>query len=239
MLFISLLVFCSQLLVQVRGHGAVVFPPPRNNIDHGEAPWDAEVPFPVPAVSDPRNGIWCPIPNPFFNNTLTGSESVEGGSIIHIHIHTLGHNGQACFWFSNGCSIGCPECDGTTRGPGVHNHKNDSDICGLGHKATVCEPGLRTVNTGAECGSEADSYYFTPWRAPGSAPVLDACGMAGGAPSWGHHGAQYRASTHAKQGDRASLSLPQGVSGECGQSEGDILHLSQELTPGRLGPRSM
>ena len=104
---------------------------------------------------------------------------------------------------------------------------------------TVCEPGLRTVNTGAECGSEADSYYFTPWRAPGSAPVLDACGMAGGAPSWGHHGAQYRASTHAKQGDRASLSLPQGVSGECGQSEGDILHLSQELTPGRLGPRSM
>ena len=75
MLVISLLVFCSQLLVQVRGHGAVVFPPPRNNIDHGEAPWDAEVPFPVPAVSDPRNGIWCPIPNPFFNNTLTGSES--------------------------------------------------------------------------------------------------------------------------------------------------------------------
>lgn len=125
----------------------------------------------------------------------------------------LGHNGQACFWFSNGCSIGCPECDGTTRGPGVHSHKNDSDICGLGHRATVCDPRLRTVNTAAECGSEADSYYFTPWRAPGSAPVLDACGMAGGAPSWGHHGAQYRATTHARQGDRASLSLAPGVSG--------------------------
>lgn len=125
----------------------------------------------------------------------------------------LGHNGQACFWFSNGCSIGCPECDGTTRGPGVHSHKNDFDICGLGHRATICDPRLRTVNTGAECGSENDSYYFSPWRAPGSAPVFDSCGMAGGAPTWGHHGAQYRATTHAKQGDRASLSLPSGVSG--------------------------
>ena len=56
----------------VWGHGAVVFPPPRNNIDHGEAPWNAEVPRPVPAVSDPKNGVWCPIPNPFFNNNLTG-----------------------------------------------------------------------------------------------------------------------------------------------------------------------
>ena len=131
-----------------------------------------------------------------------------------------GHNGQACFWFSNGCSIGCPECDGKTRGPGVHNHKNDSDICGLGHRATVCDPALRTVNTEAECGSDQDSYYFTPWRAPGSAPVFDACGMAGGAPSWGHHGAQYRATTHAKQGDKASLTLAQGVSGDIG---GEVL----------------
>lgn len=28
-----------------------------------------------------------------------------------------GANGQSCFWFSNGCSIGCDECDGNTRGP--------------------------------------------------------------------------------------------------------------------------
>ena len=77
----------------------------------------------------------------------------------------------------------------------------------------MCDPGLRTVNTGAECGSDKDSYYYSPWRAPGSAPVLDSCGMAGGAPSWGHHGAQYRASSHAKQGDKGSFSLPQNVSG--------------------------
>ena len=57
---------------------------------------------------------------------------------------------------------------------------------------------------GAECGSDKDSYYYTPWRAPGSAPVFDACGMAGGALKWGHHGAQYRTSSHAKQGDLGS-----------------------------------
>ena len=77
----------------------------------------------------------------------------------------------------------------------------------------MCDPGLRTVNTEAECGSDKDSYYYSPWRAPGSAPVLDSCGMAGGAPSWGHHGAQYRTSPNAKQGDKGSFSLPQNVSG--------------------------
>ena len=73
MIGITFLILSSRLgWAGVWGHGAVVFPPPRNNIDHGEAPWNAEVPRPVPAVSDPKNGVWCPIPNPFFNNNLTG-----------------------------------------------------------------------------------------------------------------------------------------------------------------------
>ena len=41
-------------------------------------------------------------------------------------------------------------------------------------KATICDPELRTVNTQAECGSAADIYYYSPWRAPGSAPTIDA-----------------------------------------------------------------
>jgi len=32
----------------------------------------------------------------------------------------------------------------------------------------------------AEEGAENDSYRFNPWRAPGSAPVIDPCGQAGG-----------------------------------------------------------
>ena len=38
---------------------------------------------------------------------------------------------QACYWFSNGCSIGCPTCDGSTRGPNIHSDK--TDICGLNY----------------------------------------------------------------------------------------------------------
>lgn len=46
--------------------------------------------------------------------------------------------------------------------------------------ATICDPRLRTLNTQAECGSREDFYFYSPWRAPGAAPVVDACGMAGG-----------------------------------------------------------
>ena len=36
-----------------------------------------------------------------------------------------------------------------------------------------------TLNVGAEEGSEEDVYRYNPWRAPGYAPVVDPCGMAG------------------------------------------------------------
>merc|ERR1711973_211912 len=202
-------------IVDVSGHGAVVYPPPRNSIDHGEKPWSGEVPQQVPAVSDPKNGVWCPVPS-------------HGGEN-----KTTGENGQACFWFSNGCSIGCPECDGTTRGPSIHTNK--ADICGKNYRATVCDPQLRTVNTGADCGSDEDTYYYSPWRAPGSAPVLDSCGMAGGSPKWGHHGAQYRNSSHARQGDRGSQSLQTGVAGAYSWRAGDKVHVSWSITANHGG----
>lgn len=37
-----------------------------------------------------------------------------------------------------------------------------------------------TLNVDAEEGAEEDSYQYNPWRAPGYAPVVDACGQAGG-----------------------------------------------------------
>ena len=40
----------------------------------------------------------------------------------------------------------------------------------------------RTANQRAPAGSEEDIFKFNPWRAPGRAPVADACGMAGGSP---------------------------------------------------------
>ena len=212
---ISLLTISTLYTFTIRhvyGHGAVVYPPPRNNIDFDKAPWSQEVPYPVPAVSNPDSGYWCPIPD--------GKGSLSG------------KNGQACFWFSNGCSIGCPECDGKTRGPSIHTDKMDT--CGLKYKATICDPKLRTVNTGAECGSDADKYYYSPWRAPGSSPVFDACGMAGGTKTWGHHGAQYKTSPNAKQGDLGSQTLPEFPSGATWKA-GDLVNVSWSITANHGG----
>lgn len=54
--------------------------------------------------------------------------------------------------------------------------------CVKPYNATICDPKLRTVNTGAVCGADDDYYYYSPWRAPGSAPTFDSCGVAGGKP---------------------------------------------------------
>ena len=35
-----------------------------------------------------------------------------------------------------------------------------TDTCGGDHSATVCDPGMRTVNTGVECGAWDDWYYY-------------------------------------------------------------------------------
>lgn len=58
------------------------------------------------------------------------------------------------------------------------------DLCGSGKKATINDPMHRSVNRAALAGSELDIYKHNPWRAPGSAPVAGACGLAGGTP-WG------------------------------------------------------
>lgn len=102
---------------------------------------------------------------------------------------------------SNGCASGCPACDGSTRGPipafsggdkgpltpvphhidsGTGKPVQQEPICANALNATVCDPNQRTVNRGAECGAPDDFYFYSPWRRPGSAPVIDSCGTAGG-----------------------------------------------------------
>ena len=46
--------------------------------------------------------------------------------------------------------------------------------------ATLNDPRLLTVNRRVVPGSAGDWTRHNPWRAPGRAPVLDSCGMAGG-----------------------------------------------------------
>lgn len=82
-------------------------------------------------------------------------------------------------------------------------------------KPKICDSQHRTLNTAAPCGSEQDWTKHNPWRAPGSAPVYDACGKAGGhnqcTPFKG--AAYYITTKHATVGDLGSRVLPYMPSG--------------------------
>jgi len=161
-------------VVLVHGHGAMVNPLTRNAIDRS-LPWSERA---------PRQPCTCA-------NTTAGSAGP--------HTNAGCDNAQACYWYQQGCSIGCPSCDSV-------NGRQQVDLCGLGKKATINDPELRTVNRKAEAGSIYDIYKHNPWRAPGSAPTIDACGLAGGTPwaenvpEWG----EYVNTTFATHGDRGS-----------------------------------
>ena len=188
------------------GHGALTFPRPRQALDK-ELKGKGGRPL----------GAGCPV-------GPGGRES----------------NGQSCYWFSNGCNIGCDACDGTLTSAG-HDDESYSKFlfrnmtkaqlrakkltgadtiaelwspkpgdmtidpslkpvsphvmpkkgqpnpkpviasnCGKIGVPTMCDSRLRTLNTLAECKSPEDIYQLSPWRAPGSAPVIDSCGSAGG-----------------------------------------------------------
>ena len=70
-------------------------------------------------------------------------------------------------------------------------------------KATVNNPLHRTINRNAVAFSEEDWTRFNPWRAPGSAPVMDACGLAGGdfLRSNGAEAGDYTKTIYAQHGD--------------------------------------
>lgn len=106
------------------------------------------------------------------------------------------HNGQAAFWYSQGCFIGCPECDNASG-------RRQVDLCGLGKKQTLTDPKYWSVNRDAEPGSTNDIYKHNPWRAPGAAPVMDACGLAGGTylRTDGAEAGDYTKTPYAQHGD--------------------------------------
>eukprot|EP00037_Helgoeca_nana_P029635 m.356205 g.356205 ORF g.356205 m.356205 type:complete len:377 (-) comp28018_c3_seq1:2541-3671(-) len=115
--------------------------------------------------------------------------------------------GQPCLWFSQGCTIGCQKCTG------IGSHTSVS-LCNTSMKATLPKYAW-TMNRAAVEGSVNDTYAFNPWRAPGSAPVTDACGTAGGTdPSHAGPGDAVFADTEfAKFGDFGSKVLQPAPSG--------------------------
>ena len=154
-------------------HGAVTQPKPRQALEGAMAPWSAPLKWPIAFAENPAQHAYCPL-----------------GVAADEHTNFSGALGQACYWFSNGCSIGCAECDGVTRGPIPKSHpaggshcssmgptfkpecQRKMDTCSNSYKATNCKNTTRTLNINAECGGPTDWYYYSPWRAPGSAPVV-------------------------------------------------------------------
>jgi hypothetical protein len=106
-----------------------------------------------------------------------------------------GH-GQAALWWSQGCSIGCDFCltdpkhpdnngsipKGPITGNSPHSDKAGfrKSYCASPKTKAVLPKEYWTMNIHAVDGAVNDSYRFNPWRAPGSAPVVDPCGQAGG-----------------------------------------------------------
>lgn len=107
-----------------------------------------------------------------------GSLLVPEPHLCHIPADlTDGANpGQSAYWYSQGCFIGCPECDHVSG-------RRQTDLCGSGFVGQIPDNAI-SVNRNATRNSAYDIYRHNPWRAPGFAPVADACGLAGGTP-WG------------------------------------------------------
>jgi len=103
--------------------------------------------------------------------------------------------GGSCLWFNQGCSIGCPNATGNgTVFPAIADCPNPDDPT-IGRFNTT----LRTVFTVPEF----DWTKWHPWRKPGSAPVENPCGLAGG---WYTPGTQ-------GNGGEAPPGVPQGFLG--------------------------
>eukprot|EP00930_Biecheleria_cincta_P023795 TRINITY_DN17121_c0_g1_i2.p1 TRINITY_DN17121_c0_g1~~TRINITY_DN17121_c0_g1_i2.p1 ORF type:complete len:385 (-),score=66.53 TRINITY_DN17121_c0_g1_i2:19-1173(-) len=146
-------VFLFACAACVDGHGMLIIPRSRNSVDMDL------IEFKDGAIPDGSDGCNC--------------AAAAGGCPAALGPRSSG-NGQPCLWFQQGCTIGCTECTGE------HGHYNASACSNPTVTATVNDPKWRTMNLKAAAGSAEDVYRFNPWRAPGTTPVKDACGMAGG-----------------------------------------------------------
>jgi hypothetical protein len=128
-------VLAAACIALTFGHSSLLIPPSRNAVDRVLPPWRGG------SHGDGTFG-----PDAWGCNCINATTSL-GQVPCDV--------GQSCFWFSNGCSIGCPTCDG---GAGSHGgaNPNTQDRCGSGAKATINDPKLRTFNRDAEAGSAAD-----------------------------------------------------------------------------------
>ena len=155
-------------------------PPSRNSIDAELPAWDHG--------KHPSTGWIEP-----YSCTCTNGTEAECNS------------GQSCFWFSQGCTIGCKACDGDGRRYPSYDHCPGTPSALK--VPTYLDKKWWTANHNATPGSYEDIWRFNPWRAPGHAPVWDACGMAGGSPKEVFNAGAYNTTVHAEPPSLIFLTL--------------------------------
>lgn len=216
----------GALVTAADGHGAVTHPPPRNAIDGGVHPWNGTIPgvgsmpfmfwcaHPDAGAADPRNlsgslGQACFW---FSNGCDISCDECDGqtGQVVHPNFKWTGA-GPMPKWA--GAGFVPTNVNETGKRP---DGTNRLSICKEPKRqATLCDPKLRTMNVDAPCRSDADFTQYAPWRAPGAAPVIDPCGVAGGVFQWQHAagaGGDYASTVNAQRGDLGSK-LPKAPSG--------------------------
>jgi len=157
----------------------------------------------------PRNAIDSELPDwkdgASPNNWVEGIGTAGAPCACRNGTQAVCASAQTCLWFNVGTTIGCKVPDGGDKGP---SNPNKIDRCGAGMNATLNDPAHRTVNRGAVAGSDADWTRWNPWRAPGHAPVYDACGRASGSYQATPGKGEYTDTKYAKLGDLGSEVLP-------------------------------
>ena len=150
-------------------------------------------------------------------------------------------------WFSQGCTIGCDECNvtGTPVSPGFPNEPAPpsanigsfgGDLCpnyhGKSKVPTVTDPKLTTMNA-----EKTNWSRWHPWAAPGSTPGLDPCGVAGGWAGAATHrtpfGIDFTTTRFAGRGDRGSL-LPRRETGTV-WAAGSVVDVSWTVNANHAG----
>eukprot|EP01065_Artemidia_motanka_P016772 TRINITY_DN2036_c0_g1_i8.p1 TRINITY_DN2036_c0_g1~~TRINITY_DN2036_c0_g1_i8.p1 ORF type:complete len:465 (+),score=165.13 TRINITY_DN2036_c0_g1_i8:65-1396(+) len=118
---------------------------------------------------------------------LTAATLLAGGAAGHgvmyeppvrnsggISLLAPGCSGGSCLWFNQGCSIGCPNATGKGSVVGPADCANPAEPT-----IAYSDRKMRTYNVDM-LSPEGDWTKTHPWRKPGSAPVENACGLAGG-----------------------------------------------------------
>ena len=174
----------STLPAAALAHGALYIPTPRNAGD-GTLPAFRGGKGILEACTCNNGNAWPGQPaGPASGATLGCDLGLRGGK-------DGAGDGQSCLWWSQGCSIGCDQCATETYGmkpitgnpPQAGKAGFRKRYCNSTFKATLPRKAW-TLNIDAVEGSEEDSYRFNPWRAPGYAPIVDPCGVAGGEHAW-------------------------------------------------------